>query len=152
MTANSAVHGPNSPNFKLIQDLMVVLLLARIKKMQSKIKALECSQHFPHYNPMMLLNLLTTIMASFLHRVTWQAHISKVISFIQTLLELKKLLKNIDTVYKETHDSTNPMATGPIKGFTFVGRPGFPAKGREYHSGPKYCHICSRKGHSTQDC
>ena len=27
-------------------------LPASMKKIQSKIKALECSQHFPHYNPM----------------------------------------------------------------------------------------------------
>ena len=26
-------------------------LSARIKQIQSKMKALECSQHFPHYNP-----------------------------------------------------------------------------------------------------
>lgn len=41
----------------------------------------------------------------------------------------KKLLKNIDAIYKVTNDGTNPMATRPI-----------------------YCHICSRKGHSTHDC
>ena len=27
-------------------------LTARMKKIRSKMKALECSQHFPHYNPM----------------------------------------------------------------------------------------------------
>ena len=28
------------------------LLPVRFKMMESKMKALECSQHFPHYNPM----------------------------------------------------------------------------------------------------
>ena len=40
------------PNFEPIQDFMVVLVPARIKKNQSKMKELEWSQDFPHYNPM----------------------------------------------------------------------------------------------------
>ena len=32
--------------------LWMSLLPASMKKIQSKMKALECSQHFPHYNPM----------------------------------------------------------------------------------------------------
>ena len=32
--------------------LWMSLLPAKIRKIQSKMKALECSQHFPHYNPM----------------------------------------------------------------------------------------------------
>ena len=32
--------------------LLMSLIPARIKKIQSKMKALKCSQHFPHYNPM----------------------------------------------------------------------------------------------------
>ena len=32
--------------------LWMSLLPARMKKIRSKMKALECSQHFPHYNPM----------------------------------------------------------------------------------------------------
>ena len=35
--------------FKLIQALIVVLIYARIKKIHSKLKALEWLQHFPHY-------------------------------------------------------------------------------------------------------
>ena len=31
---------------------MDVLVPASMKKIQSKMKALECSQHLPHYNPM----------------------------------------------------------------------------------------------------
>ena len=64
----------------------------------------------------------------------------------------KKLLKNIDAVHQVTNEGTNFKTPGPRKGFTFVRRSGFPAKGRGYQSGPKYCHICSMKGHSTQDC
>ena len=64
----------------------------------------------------------------------------------------KKLLKNSLAVYQVTNVGTNFKATEPVKGFTFVGRSGFPAKGRRYQSGPKCCHICSMKGHSTQDC
>ena len=32
--------------------LWIFSLPARMKKIRSKMKALECSQHFPHYNPM----------------------------------------------------------------------------------------------------
>ena len=32
--------------------LWVFSLPASVKKIRSKMKALECSQHFPHYNPM----------------------------------------------------------------------------------------------------
>ena len=32
--------------------LLMFSLPAGMKKIRSKIKALECSQHFPHYNPM----------------------------------------------------------------------------------------------------
>ena len=32
--------------------LWLFLLPASMKKIRSKMKALECSQHFPHYNPM----------------------------------------------------------------------------------------------------
>ena len=39
--ANSAVLGPIWPNFELVRDA------ASMKKIRSKMKALECSQHFP---------------------------------------------------------------------------------------------------------
>ena len=50
--ANSAVLGPIWPNFELVRDVMYVLVTSSMKKIRSKMKALECSQHFPHYNPM----------------------------------------------------------------------------------------------------
>ena len=40
---------PNSNSFKL---LYLSLLPARMKKIQSKMKELECSQDFPHYKSM----------------------------------------------------------------------------------------------------
>ena len=58
----------------------------------------------------------------------------------------RKLLKNIDAMYKVTNVRTQSKTPGTIK---YLGRSGFPAKGRGYKSGPKYCHICSMKGHST---
>ena len=36
----------------LSEMLWMFLLPASMKKIRSKMKALECSQHFPHYNPM----------------------------------------------------------------------------------------------------
>ena len=35
-----------------LEMLWMFLLPASMKKIRSKMKALECSQHFPHYNPM----------------------------------------------------------------------------------------------------
>ena len=40
------------PNSNLSEILWLSLLPASMKKIRSKIKALACSQHFPHYNPM----------------------------------------------------------------------------------------------------
>ena len=40
------MHDPIRLNFNLSPDFMVVLVAARIKKIQSKMKALECSQHY----------------------------------------------------------------------------------------------------------
>ena len=37
---------------KSSEVLWMFLLPASMKKIRSKMKALECSQHFPHYNPM----------------------------------------------------------------------------------------------------
>ena len=39
-------------NSNLSEILWLFLLPASIKKIRSKMKALACSQHFPHYNPM----------------------------------------------------------------------------------------------------
>ena len=52
IAANSAVLGPIWPNFELVRDLMDVLVPASMKKIRSKMKALEWTQHFPTYNPM----------------------------------------------------------------------------------------------------
>ena len=50
LTPQSSVEsGPNS-NFSEI--LWLSLLPASMEKVRSKMKALACSQHFPHYNPM----------------------------------------------------------------------------------------------------
>ena len=49
-TANSKVSGGIPPKFELIQAFMVVLVTC--KNEEEKIKALECSQDFPHYKSM----------------------------------------------------------------------------------------------------
>ena len=49
MAANSVVGDGTWQQFKLIQDCIVVLVSARMNRIQSKMKALECSQHFSHY-------------------------------------------------------------------------------------------------------
>ena len=38
--------------WNLYKMLWMFFLPASMKKIRSKMKALECSQHFPHYNPM----------------------------------------------------------------------------------------------------
>ena len=42
----------SGPNLILSEILLLSLLPASMKKIRSKLKALACSQHFPHYNPM----------------------------------------------------------------------------------------------------
>ena len=42
----------SGPNSKLSEILWLFLLPASMKKIRSKMKALEWTQHFPHYNPM----------------------------------------------------------------------------------------------------
>ena len=42
----------SGPNSNLSEILWLSSLPARMKKIRSKMKALACSQHFPHYNPM----------------------------------------------------------------------------------------------------
>ena len=50
LTLQSLVRsGPILNSFEM---LWMFLLPASMKKIQSKMKAQECSQHFPHYNPM----------------------------------------------------------------------------------------------------
>ena len=43
---------PTGRILNLSEMLWLSLLPASMKKIRSKMKALECSQHFPHYNPM----------------------------------------------------------------------------------------------------
>ena len=42
----------SGPNSNLSKILWLSSLPASMKKIRSKMKALACSQHFPHYNPM----------------------------------------------------------------------------------------------------
>ena len=42
----------SGPNSNLSEILWLSSLPVSMKKIQSKMKALACSQHFPHYNPM----------------------------------------------------------------------------------------------------
>ena len=42
----------SGPNSNLSEILWLSLLAVSMKKIRSKIKALACSQHFFHYNPM----------------------------------------------------------------------------------------------------
>ena len=51
--ANSAVLGPIWPNFEHVLDVIDVHVTCKHKEdLIIKMKALECSEHFPHYNPM----------------------------------------------------------------------------------------------------
>ena len=50
--AYSAVLGRSGRISNSSEMLCMFSLPASMKKIRSKMKALECSQHFPHYNPM----------------------------------------------------------------------------------------------------
>ena len=50
LTLQSLVQSSRISN--LSEMLRMFLLPASMKKIRSKMKAIECSQHFPHYNPM----------------------------------------------------------------------------------------------------
>ena len=50
--ANSAVLGLIWPNFELVRDVMDVLVTCKYEEDPIKNKALEWTQHFPHYDPM----------------------------------------------------------------------------------------------------
>ena len=52
MAANSAVLGPIWPNFELVRDVIDVPVTCKYEEDPINMKALEWSQHFPHYNPM----------------------------------------------------------------------------------------------------
>ena len=40
------------PDFELVREAMDVLVTCKYEEDPIKMKALECSQHFPHYNPL----------------------------------------------------------------------------------------------------
>ena len=63
--ANSVVGDGIWQKFKLIQAFMVSLLPARMNKIQSKMKALECSQHFSHYKSMEIFSESGPILPNF---------------------------------------------------------------------------------------
>ena len=50
LTSQSLVE--SGPNSNLSEILWLSSLPVSMKKIRSKMKALACSQHFPHYNPM----------------------------------------------------------------------------------------------------
>ena len=54
--AYSEVSSGILPKFELIQAFLVFLKPARMKKIQSKMKELECSQDFPHYKSMRIFS------------------------------------------------------------------------------------------------
>ena len=58
--AYSAVLGPIWPNFELVQDGMDILLTCKYEEDPIKMKALECSQHFPHYTLMGAIRTMET--------------------------------------------------------------------------------------------
>ena len=84
----------------------------------------------------------------------------------------RKLLKNLDIVKRVTNFNTRPQPTGPARrNGSSIGGAGFRPKVRGPHvgqyrkgqynesshngsnnHGQKYCHICSMRGHRTQDC
>ena len=91
----------------------------------------------------------------------------------------RKLLRNLDAVHRVTNPNTQSQPVGPARrNGSFAGRAGFHPRGKSYHTGqyrngphtgpiqngpshngpnqnqngPKYCHICSIRGHRTQDC
>ena len=49
-TAYSAGLGRIWPNFVLVRDFIVILVICKNEEDPIKMKALEWSQHFPHYN------------------------------------------------------------------------------------------------------
>ena len=66
---------------------------------------------------------------------------------------IRKLLQNLDTVIKVTEFATTSDDAWPIKR-NHYNRPqtGVYPKANGIRSGPKYCHICDRRGHDTKEC
>ena len=49
--AHSADPGPILPNLEPFQDFIAVIVICKNKEDPIKMEELECSQDFPHYNP-----------------------------------------------------------------------------------------------------
>ena len=65
----------------------------------------------------------------------------------------KKLLNNIDNIYQISEHVPSKRRTSIVKGFSQNSwRNSIASRNRGYNSSTKFCHICSRNGHSTQEC
>ena len=65
----------------------------------------------------------------------------------------KKLLNNIDNIYQISEHVPSTRRTSIVKGFSQNSwRNSVASRNRGYNSSTKFCHICSRNGHSTQEC
>ena len=63
----------------------------------------------------------------------------------------RRLLSNINKVVNIVRDSSragNPMRFQSLRSARTVSR----STRKVYHPSPKYCHICTRRGHSIQEC
>lgn len=66
---------------------------------------------------------------------------------------VRKLLQNLDTVQKVTEYGAKTDNAGPIKRNQYNRQqPGSQPKGNGIQASPNYCHICRRRGHSTERC
>ena len=63
--ANSAVLGPIWQNFELVQDVIDVLVTCKYEEDLIIMKALERTQHFPHYNSMVAIETSGRIWPNF---------------------------------------------------------------------------------------
>ena len=64
----------------------------------------------------------------------------------------KKLLSNVDKTCKVTRPDTQGYDAPAPRMPRYSGFGRGHQSGRRPRSNPKYCHICSKQGHSTQDC
>ena len=64
----------------------------------------------------------------------------------------RRLLSNVDSSCKITRPASRKQTAPPSRMSQISGnRPGL-LSGRGPRSFPKFCHICSKRGHSTQEC
>lgn len=68
----------------------------------------------------------------------------------------RKLLSNIDNIFKVTKSSFNGQTAPSRRNYLSSGYRAGPQLGRGLRSGPhsasKFCHICLKRGHNTQEC